>query len=418
MDGDGDLDLFVTSFGGPPALPEQWGRHFTDVTGRAGVCDTLWCVLGGFADVDHDGDLDLYVVNYVDFSLANHKLFGDSSATSGGTATRTSTTASPPFLGSRGDGTFEDATRSAGFGGAVGPGLGMVFGDVDNDGWEDLYVANDNKPNFLFRNKGRRHLRGHLACSPGPRWATPAGPEAGMGVDMGDYDGDGLLDIVVTNFELETNGLYRNLGGGAFVDSRAPARIAEPSLIFLAFGVAFADFDQDGDLDLAIANGNINPNAARVPGGEHLRPAQPGVREPRHRQVPRGQGDGHGRRPRPPRPGHRRPRRRRRPRRGDRQLDEPCEVYENTGAGGHWLGGFRRARRQPLRHRRPPGAGGRRAQEADPRRQGRLLLRLAERPRRPLRAGQGRDGERLTVRRPGRVDVFRNLPANRRLVIE
>ena len=214
-----------------------------------------------------------------------------------------------------------------------------------------------------------------------------------MGIDMGDYDGDGLLDIVVTNYELETNGLYRNLGGGTFVDSRSPAGIAEPSLLYLAFGVAFADFDQDGDLDLVIADGNINPNAPDFLEGstyaqrnlvfenlgtgkfrEDKATGMDGVRV--HRGLAVGDLDGD----------------------GDldvalNNLNEPCEVYENvSGRRPLAAGRFRRARRQPLRHRRPGGAGGGGAQEADPRREGRLLLRLPERPRRPLRAGQGREG--------------------------
>ena len=132
------------------------------------------------------------------------------------------------FYRNRGDGTFEDATQSAGFGGAVGPGLGVVFGDIDNDGWQDVFIANDNKPNFLFHNKGNGTFE-DISLLSGTSMGNKGRPEAGMGVDMGDFDNDGLLDIVVTNFELETFGLYKNLGGDAFLDDRAPARIAEPT---------------------------------------------------------------------------------------------------------------------------------------------------------------------------------------------
>jgi enediyne biosynthesis protein E4 len=271
VDNDGDLDLFITQFGPDQLFVNQGDGTFVDGTARAGVADPLWSASAAFADTDRDGDLDLYVTNYVDFSFATFKPCVDQK--SGITAycgPQAYNGLPDRFYRNRGDGTFEDATQAAGFGGAVGPGLGVVFGDIDNDLWPDLYVANDAKPNFLFHNLGNGTFE-DLSLLSGTATSATGRAEAGMGVDIDDYDGDGLMDIVVTNFELETNALYRNLGGGTFVDNRFVAQIGEASLHFLAFGVDFADLDQDGDVDLVIANGHINDNAAEMLAGSEYK---------------------------------------------------------------------------------------------------------------------------------------------------
>lgn len=262
VDNDGDLDLFVTQFGADQLFVNQGDGTFVDGTARAGVADPLWSTSAAFADTDRDGDLDLYITNYVDFAIETAKpCFAPENHIVGYCGPDSYNGLPDRFYRNRGDGTFEDATQAAGFGGAVGPGLGVVFGDIDNDLWPDLYVANDQKPNFLFRNLGNGTFE-DLSLLSGTALSGAGRAEAGMGVDIDDYDGDGLMDIVVTNFELESNGLYRNLGAGTFSDNRFIAQIAEPSLPFLAFGVDFADFDQDGDLDLVVANGHINDRAA------------------------------------------------------------------------------------------------------------------------------------------------------------
>ena len=142
-----------------------------------------------------------------------------------------------------------------------GKGLGVVFGDYDDDGRVDFFVANDLVPNFLFHNEGH----GVFARSASPPvwpWPAMAGPGLGMGTDSGDYDGDGRLDLIVTNFEMETHNLYRNLGGGLFADATLVSGIGAATVRFLGFGATFLDYDNDGSLDLAIANGHVLDNTS------------------------------------------------------------------------------------------------------------------------------------------------------------
>ncbi|MGH9464741.1 MAG: CRTAC1 family protein, partial [Thermoanaerobaculia bacterium] len=230
-----------------------------------GVDEPLWSTSAAFADVDRDGDLDLYVSNYLDFNLERHKTCREGDTGLEMYCHPDAYRGEPDrFFRNRGDGTFEEATAGAGFDPTEAyAGLGVVFTDVDGDGWLDLYVANDTYPNFLFRNRGDGTFE-DLSLLSGAAFGEGGKAEAGMGVDAGDADGDGLLDLVVTNFERETNALYRNLGDGVFLDSRYPMGIAEASLAMLAFGVDFADLDQDGDLDLVVANGHVNDIVERI----------------------------------------------------------------------------------------------------------------------------------------------------------
>ncbi len=418
IDGDGDLDLLVTGMGGLQLFRNNGDGTFADVTTPAGVIDPLWSSSAAFADVDNDGDLDLLAVDYVDFTVANNKVCGEPALHLLGYCHPDVYNGQPvAFFRNRGNGTFEDATQAAGFGKAIGPGLGVVFGDIDNDGWQDVFIANDNKPNFLFRNKGNGAFE-DISVLSGTSVGEKGRPEAGMGVDFGDYDNDGLLDLVVTNFEFETNALYKNLGGDAFIDNRSASGIAEPSFQFLAFGVAFADLDQDGDLDLVIANGHTNDNAAQFHEGstfaqrnsvyENLgngkfrddpRTGMDGVRV--HRGLAAGDLD------------------------GDGDLDVAinanngdCEVYENLSPAGHWL---------QVDFAAPAGnrfaIGARLELEAGGKKQIREVKggsSYASENALSAHFGMAKTEkvDRLTVRRPGRVQVFEGLPADRRLVIE
>ncbi|HVR29115.1 MAG TPA: CRTAC1 family protein [Thermoanaerobaculia bacterium] len=262
VDGDGDLDLYLTAFG-PNALYRNEGDGtFTEVGAAAGVDDPRWNASAAFGDVDRDGDLDLYVVGYVDFALDNQKICGEPGRPGychpgvyNGLADR--------FYRNRGDGTFFDDTAAAGLSGPEEAGLGVVLADLDGDGWLDIYVANDKDPNLLFRNRGDGTFE-DLSLLSGTAYDPNGVSEAGMGVEAADLDGDGRLDLVVTNFALETNALYWNAGNDIFLDRRFVSGFAEPSLRYLAFGVAAVDLDHDGDLDVVIANGHILDNAAEL----------------------------------------------------------------------------------------------------------------------------------------------------------
>ena len=418
-DGDGDLDLYVTLFG-ENRLFRNDGGHFVEVGAQAGVADELWSASAGFADVDRDGDLDLYVANYVNFGFDNHRFCGDEEKGTRGYCHPGAYEGLPDrFYRNLGDGRFREETGAAGLEHEGEAGLGLVFGDLDDDGWPDLYVANDADPNFFFRNKGDGTFE-DLSLLSGTAYSDAGSPEAGMGVDLADFDLDGRLDIFVTNFELETNALYRNLGTGLFTDSRFTSNIAEPSLLKLAFGVAAADYDQDRDLDLVIANGHILDNAAEMNSrSEYAQPNQTMVNDGRGRfseliddgmdavRVSRGLSTGD--------------------LDGDGDLDlaivnsnDVAEVYENVGARGGWL-----QARLVGRSGNAWGIGARLALELEG--AGPTQIREVRTASSYLSQGaldthfglgEAPRAERLTVRWPsGRSSEYRRLAAGKRFVL-
>lgn len=273
VDADGDLDLYVTAFGGNQLYLNLGDGGFRAAGAERGVDDPRWSASAAFGDLDLDGDLDLYVTNYTDFSLANHKFCGlggstDSAGTGGepgrGYCHPDMYNGVPDRLyRNDGRGFFVDATAASSLDGAAEAGLGVVIGDLDGDRWPDVYVANDKDPNLLFRNLGNGRFEDESLLS-GAAYDRGGAAEAGMGVELADLDGDGRQDLVVTNFALETNAFYRNAGEGVFLDRRFPSGLAQPSLQRLAFGVNALDADLDGDVDLFVANGHIQPEAARI----------------------------------------------------------------------------------------------------------------------------------------------------------
>lgn len=275
VDGDGDLDLYLTAFGPNQLFRNEGDGTFTDVTAAAGVGDPLWGAGAAFADVDGDSDLDLYLTNYVDFSFENNPPCGLPQRQLRSYCHPDVYEGLPDrFFRNRGDGTFENRTQEAGFGAATGKGLGVVFGDVDGDLDPDLYVANDMTPSFLFQNQGGGRFE-EIGLLAGVALSEEGEPEAGMGVAMGDLDGDNRPEILVTHLDLQTNALYSAVGPGLFADRRYVSQLAQPSLYKVGFGVLFADFDADADLDVFLANGHIIHNIEQWGGASARRYRQP-----------------------------------------------------------------------------------------------------------------------------------------------
>jgi hypothetical protein len=257
VDNDGWLDLYVTAFGPNTLYRNRGDGTFEDVTSLAGVDDPRWSTSSAFCDYDRDGDLDLFVVNYVAFTVAGNKRCTDSS----GALDYCPPRAYPPVPARlfRNDGglRFSDVTATSRVASAFGAGLGVAVGDLDGDGWLDVYVANDAMSNQLWFNRrdGTFEDRGLLsgtAVSGGGR------PEGSMGIALGDPDNDGDEDLFVTNIVGETHALYQNDGQGNFDDARTEARLASATSAMTGFGTDWIDYDHDGRLDLFLTNGAVN----------------------------------------------------------------------------------------------------------------------------------------------------------------
>ncbi|HWM91129.1 MAG TPA: CRTAC1 family protein [Thermoanaerobaculia bacterium] len=261
VDGDSDVDLYVSAFGPDQLFRNNGDGTFTEATAQAGLGNPLWGTSTAFADTDGDGDLDLYVTNYVDFSFEKNPVCGNQRLNLRSYCHPDVFIGLPDrFYRNRGDGTFEDATTAAGFPADTGNGLGVIFGDLDWDGDQDLYVANDMNPAYLFENKGNGKFE-EIGLISGTALSDLGKPEAGMGVDFGDIDGNGFLDIIKTHLDLQTNAVYSNQGSMLFIDARYTSKLAEPSMYMVGFGTVFSDLDQDADLDTVVANGHIIHNA-------------------------------------------------------------------------------------------------------------------------------------------------------------
>jgi hypothetical protein len=270
-DNDGWPDLYLTSVGPNRLYRNLEGEGFQDVTGAAGVGTGLWSSSCAFADVDNDGHLDLYVVNYVDFAPDNNKYCGHASILTGETIRAychpdVYNGVADALYHNNGDGTFTDIGREAGIHRDAGKGLGVVFSDYDADGWIDIYVANDSVANFLFHNKGDGTFE-ELGLLAGVAVGSDGQPLAGMGTDMADIDGDGMVDVFVSNLDRQTHNVYRNQGLGFFEDVTYDSGVGVATMPFVGFGAVFFDYDNDTDLDLAIANGDVTDNVALFRGG-------------------------------------------------------------------------------------------------------------------------------------------------------
>ena len=264
-DNDGFDDLYLTFFGRNVLFHNNRDGTFTDATARAGVAAGGWSTSAAFLDYDDDGDLDLFVARYIDFNLETAPLPGARQA-----GVNCSYRGFPVMCGPRGlkgmrdilfrnnaDGTFTDVTERAGIDASEYRGLGVVSGDYDNDGKVDLFVANDAQPNQLYRNRGGTFEE--TALFAGVAVDEDGRARAGMGVDFGDYDNDGWLDITIGNFFGEPCSLYRNQHDGTFVETTWSSRIGSPTIPALTWGSRFFDYDNDGWKDLVFVNGHVYP---------------------------------------------------------------------------------------------------------------------------------------------------------------
>jgi hypothetical protein len=261
VDSDGDRDLFVACYGADRLHLNDGRAHFTDATATSGVGDPRWTIAGVFFDADLDGDLDLYSVGYLDMPLDSHRYCGPSREIRTYCHVDTWPGLDDRLALNDGTGVFTDGSADASLAGTRGKGLAAVAGDYDDDGDADLFVANDSSPNLMLRNEGGGRFT-DVGARSGADLNGEGRTEACMGVDMGDLDGDGDLDMYVVNFEQETNTLYRNDGGGFFTDVSVLSGAGAHSLRALGFGTAFLDLENDGDLDIWVANGHIMDNVA------------------------------------------------------------------------------------------------------------------------------------------------------------
>jgi hypothetical protein len=272
VNNDGNPDLLVTEYGRLRLFRNNGDGTFTDIAREAGLEDSQWGTSAAFVDYDRDGWLDLVVVHYLAYDPSWPCLGADGSrdfchpGAFPGTVTRLyhNLGASGRTPGVR----FEDVTARSGLAGKPGPGLGVVCADFDGDGWPDIFVANDSKPNHLWINRHDGTFK-EEAVARGLAYNGQAQPQANMGIAVGDVDGDGLFDVLITHLTDETHTLWRQGPRGLFRDRTAAAGLAATRWRGTGFGTALADFDHDGALDLVVANGRVyaGPPAAGSPLG-------------------------------------------------------------------------------------------------------------------------------------------------------
>jgi hypothetical protein len=276
-DNDGNRDFYLTAYGANLLYHNNGDGTFSETGEAAGVADDRWSTNCAFGDYDRDGDVDLYVANYVAFDpdeIPPRGESGDSQCLYVGR---------PVYCGPRGldgepdrlyrnngDGTFSDVTAEANIQDPGHYGLGVVFTDLDNDGWLDIYVANDSVPNLLFHNMQNGKFE-DVGLISGTSLGQTGTPQAGMGLGVADFDGDGLFDIFVTNFADDTNTLYQNVGDMLFFDVTSETGASRASRSHLGWGAGFADLDNDGWPDLFVSNGHVYPTVNDLDGDTRYR---------------------------------------------------------------------------------------------------------------------------------------------------
>jgi hypothetical protein len=255
-DNDGWTDLYVTNWGSDQLWHNNGDGSFSNATARAGLGAPGWAVSAAFFDYDRDGDLDLYVGHYVKFSVDKNVLCYAPTSARDYCAPQRYDFLPDRLYRNRGAGTFEDVSAKAGIAREFGPALGVIAADFNGDGWGDIYVANDGEANLLWINQRNGTFKNEALLA-GVAVNMEGAAEGSMGVDAGDFDGDGDEDLFMTHLQNETNTLYLNNGQGWFEDRTLSTGLGPPSKAFTSFGTAWFDYDNDGWLDLFIANGDV-----------------------------------------------------------------------------------------------------------------------------------------------------------------
>ena len=257
VDSDGFVDLYLTNFGPPRLYRNNGDGTFGDATAESGLTGAPgFGVSAAFVDYDRDGRLDLYVGHNVDYRLDNEAECPNQAGVRDYCPPQVYGGMPDRLYRNLGGGRFEDVSDAALVGGRFGPALGVVTADFDGDGWIDIYVANDGTENILWMNQGDGTLR-DAALASGSAVSDLGVPEASMGVDAGDFDGDGDEDLFMTHLMREGNNLYVNDGTGRFTDRSAPAGLGASSLAYTGWGTSWVDYDNDGRLDLLAVNGTV-----------------------------------------------------------------------------------------------------------------------------------------------------------------
>jgi len=260
-DNDGFSDLMVLGYERSMLYRNNRNGTFSDVTSRAGVSNQgKWASSAAWFDYDRDGKLDLAIANYVDWSPDKNPWCGEQKPGYRGYCHPNKFRGQKPTLyQNKGDGSFTDVTEASGVGHHASSGLGIVTFDFDHDGWQDVFIANDANPNFLFRNNHDGTFS-EVALEAGIAVSDNGKAEAGMGTDAADINGDGWLDVFITHLDLEHARLYRNLCDGSFEDATFTAKLAYATFRYSGFGTLFLDYDNDGAPDIFMANGHILDN--------------------------------------------------------------------------------------------------------------------------------------------------------------
>jgi enediyne biosynthesis protein E4 len=262
-DNDGMDDVYITALEGDRLFHNEGGGKFRDVTKAAGIANASFGTSAAWLDFDRDGRLDLFVANYVQWSMKGDLWCSLDGATKSYCTPESYKGTSSKLYRNAGGGRFEDVTRAAGVGDPTSKSLGVNVFDYDGDGWPDIFVANDTQPNKLYRNN-RNGTFTDEALAAGVAYSEDGTARGAMGADSADYDRSGRAHLLVGNFSNQMLGLYHNEGNGLFVDEAPRSTVGRASLLSLAFGVFFFDYDLDGRPDILAANGHIEEEIGRV----------------------------------------------------------------------------------------------------------------------------------------------------------